>query len=47
MTSPHAPTPVVPEDALTLAEALIFPSTEPVSVRRPAALLADRQTMPA
>lgn len=47
MTSPQAPTPVVPEEAVRLAEALIFASTEPVSVRRLADLLEDRQIMPA
>ncbi|WP_338332300.1 SMC-Scp complex subunit ScpB [Acetobacter sp. LMG 32666] len=45
MTSIPAPIPV-PDEAVRLAEALIFASTEPVSARRLADLLEDRQIMP-
>lgn len=45
MTATPAPIPV-PDEALRLAEALIFASTEPVSPRRLADLLEDRQIMP-
>lgn len=48
MTSTPEPTPqLVPEEAVRLAEALIFASTEPVSARRLADLLEGRQIMPA
>ncbi|MFT8468045.1 MAG: SMC-Scp complex subunit ScpB, partial [Acetobacter syzygii] len=47
MTSTPPPAhPVVPDEAVRLAEALIFASTEPVSSRRLADLLEDRQIMP-
>ncbi|MBS0990181.1 SMC-Scp complex subunit ScpB, partial [Acetobacter okinawensis] len=45
MTATPAPIPV-PDEAVRLAEALIFASTEPVSPRRLADLLEDRQIMP-
>ncbi|MFT9088580.1 MAG: SMC-Scp complex subunit ScpB [Acetobacter okinawensis] len=45
MTATPAPIPV-PDEAVRLAEALIFASTEPVSPRRLADLLEDRQLMP-
>lgn len=41
---PHQP---VPDEAIRLAEALIFASAEPVSARRLADLLEDRQMLPA
>ncbi|MFT8419855.1 MAG: SMC-Scp complex subunit ScpB [Acetobacter sp.] len=44
MTSTPIP---VPDEAVRLAEALVFASTEPVSARRLADLLEDRQIMPA
>ncbi len=45
MTATPAPIPV-PDEAVRLAEALVFASTEPVSARRLADLLEDRQIMP-
>ncbi len=39
--------PVVPDDAVRLAEALIFAASEPVSARRLADLLETRRLMPA
>lgn len=44
MTTPAPLT--VPDEAVRLAEALIFASTEPVSARRLADLLEGRQIMP-
>lgn len=43
---PTATDPVVPEEALRLAEAFIFASADPVSPRRLAELLEARQFMP-